>query len=76
MSEVPLYGDVSNTGTNKPLGARVGPILGDGGGPEGGGGGGAQAKCLEHVCVMLLSLYSPGTCNPSGAVTLPNIGVP
>jgi len=25
---------------------------------------------------MLLSLYFPVTCNPSRAVTLPNIGVP
>ena len=25
---------------------------------------------------MLLSLYFPVTCNPSGAVKLPNIGVP
>ena len=29
----------------------------------------SQAACLEHVCCMLLSVYSPVTCNPSRAVT-------
>ena len=39
----------------------------------GGGGGGTQATCLEHVCCTRVSLYFPVTCNPSRAVTLPNI---
>ena len=37
---------------------------------------GSQAACLERVCVMLVSLYFPVTCNPSRAVTSPNNGVP
>ena len=31
---------------------------------------------MEHVCVVPLSQYFTVSCNPSRAVTLPNIGVP
>ena len=35
-----------------------------------------HGRRLEHVCVMVLSLHFPVTCNSSRAVTLPKIGVP
>ena len=60
------------------LDVRTPPPLETDRGPDVNAGlcGRVQVCLSEHVCCMLLSLYFPVTCNPTRAVTLPNIGVP
>ena len=69
MSEVPLYANACalSPGRLETLKASVNTPLE------------ASVNTTPEACVnirMLLSLYFAVTCNPSRAVTLPNIGVP